>query len=237
MTNLVPVRRELLPDKVQDRRAALELLSQEAELAQSAGEAKDVMEKSRIIAAALEQMRAPKEETRAAAKACVVAGRRLGRLLSEISGEARDFHPKHGAKPSLRTEVANELGLARITKSRLVRLAAVPDPDFQRYLQDADIPTMSGCLVHFSLHSGRSRHPEGGVKSKRKKRAGVKTPANPSLDAAYSMIVKSLGHLDGIRLSGGKPRNRAVASAMNALYEAEDLLRPYRAGYGKEGTA
>lgn len=232
--NLVPVRRELLPDKTQDRRAALELLNQEAELAQSVGEAKDVMEKSRIIADALERMKAPKEETRAAARACVVAGRRLGRMLSEISGDARDPHPTRGAKPSLRTEVSNELGLSRITKSRLVRLAEVPDPDFQRYLQDTDIPSMTGCLVHFSLHT-TSRHTK--VASRRKKRAGVKNPANPSLDAAYSMIVKSLGHLDGIRLLGGKPRNRAVASAMNALYDAEDLLRPYCAGYGKQESA
>jgi hypothetical protein len=73
-------------------------------------------------------------------------------------------------------------------------------------------------------------------RSKRRRRANVRTPANPSLDEGYSLLVRALGHFSGVIAELGAPgmsgsKRRAISLAIDHCYAAEDLLKPLRGGY------
>lgn len=217
--------------KAEQRRAALERLNAEAETA-DAYRAKQIMLQGRLVAQAIKEAKEPFEDAWLAGKASVVAARRLGIVLSKLPSSPQWTGGREGSKSSVRHEVANELGLSLATRYQLARLARIPDPDFQRYIQDRSrIPSLTGLLRrHAPTFRGSGR---GGSAFTRRRRAGVVSPKNPSLDKAYSLIVLSLGHLGNIH--GGRARNQAISLAMRHLYEAEELLKPYRAGYDGTG--
>lgn len=230
---LVPINGDL--DSRASRIVALEELARTADSAASPEEADEIMRKARALADALAAMKAPLEEACLAGKASVLAARRLGLLLAGLSNVAR------GGK-SDRTLACEALGITPWQRADLVRLSRVSDPDFQRYIQRKDkIPTLTGVFSacapdyrpkHSRPRRGRSAHD---FKTRRRKRAGVKSPANPSLDEGYSLIVRALGHLSAVAFvsgSGSNKRRTAISAAIDHLYAAEDLLKPYRGGYG-----
>jgi hypothetical protein len=228
------------------RWAALEELNAAAENARDPAEAREIMAKAKALASMLKTMGASLEEAYLASKASLLAAYRLAKMLAALSNETK---PKPradtgvfgstkgsfaGCYPSERGRVIRELGLGHSTVENLLRLARVPDPVFQRYIQKKDhILTINGALrACLDIPPSRESHKYEQVdwRRKRRVRAGVKTPAAPSLDEAYSLLVGAIGHLGG--LSGGSNKSVAARSlAMDLLYKAEDLLRPYRGGY------
>lgn len=236
-TDLVPFDHGL-PDG-SDRQRALAELNRAAETTDDLSEARQIMMQGRAIADLLSRARAPFEEARLAGKASTVAARRLGRMIGELPGDPRYVNGNKGPRKSERREVVEDLGLSYSSTARdLVRLSRIADPDFQRYIQGADkIPSVNGAIRacnpeprHF-----RREHRDQWTAASRRRRVGVKTPINPSLDEAYSLIVNALGHLStkAPTLQGGNKKLRAIADATEHLYAAEDILKPYRGGYVK----
>lgn len=222
-----------------DRKRALAELNAAAEQVATPQEAREIMVKSKAIRDVLEQVKAPWEQSWLAGKASVVSSRRLARMLSDLSSTAPSTG--NGAVKSERWVVGEELGISPSLMAALMRLSRVEDAEFQRYIQSKDkIPSLYGalraCAPGFRLSGSRSRS------RSRRVRVGVKSPANPSLDEAYSLIVRSLGHLSELSdvhngPKGGPKMLRAVGIAIDHLYAAEDLLKPYRAGYVDEHRA
>ncbi len=223
------------------RRAALERLNEDAESASSPAEAREVMLKGAALKTLLQQARAPLEEARLAGKASTVAARRLGALLGEIDGESKRM-TKKGAQgfvtsvPSDRSRAMDDVGIKKTLGRSLVRLAGVADPEFQRYIQRTDlIPSVYGALSYANIRPIISGTATNNPKARRRRRVGVKVPKNPSVDEAYSLIVRALGHLSGVDKGGPGTAHIGVAarSAMDNLYVAEDILKPFRGGYTK----
>lgn len=230
-TDLVPINSGLAEGE--ERRRFLERLNRAAENTNDLAEARQIMVQGSALVDLLTQARAPFDEARMAGKASTLAARRLGKLLSQISSKAK-YGNSEGANPSDRRIAAERIGIAKPLLRNLVLLARVKDADFQRYIQRSDtIPTLTGALGVFypkRTESVSGRHLRS---KKRRLKAGVKPAAHPSLDESYSLIVRSLGHLCEINHSGQSMRSRAIVRAMEHLYAAEDLLKPYRGGYVK----
>jgi len=151
-------------------------------------------------------------------------------MLGEIDNDSKRIGGA-GSLPGDRTMLCRELGITDDTMRRLVRIGRVVDPDFQRYIQREDVvPSLGGALV--ACHVERPREGRNaGPRAHRRRRAGVKTPANPSFDEAHSLIVRALGHLGGVRTERGTKYKLAVSQSMDLLYQAEDILRPFKGGY------
>ena len=223
------------------RQASLERLATEAATA-DANRAHEIMMQGRAIARLLREAKEPFEDAWLAGKASVVAARRLARLITAVSNKPQYLTSCRGSIKSPRTELVEELGISVSTRRSLERLDRMPDPDFQRYIQATEqIPSLNGACMAFRSGPALSNDPK--YRQRRtpkhwraqiKARAGAKTPNSPSLDEAYSLIVKSLGHLAGCT-NGGREKTSAVREAMDHLYAAEDLLKPYRAGYDGTG--
>lgn len=228
-TDLVPTNG--LPDGRDEQRAFLEQLEAAALSAATPAGANEIRQKAKAVQDALVAMRAPFEDAQRAGKASVLAARRLGIMLAEVPAEPQ---PRvgvggSGCAPSERRLFSAELGISATLCQSLVRLARVADPDFQRYIQrPGTIPTLNGALVNCGLRlRARTGYDWQGL---RRKMVGAKTPKHPSLDEAYSHIVLAYGHLSGRR--GGSPkRQTAISTAMDHLFQAEELLKPYRGGY------
>lgn len=214
------------------RTQALAALNEAADQASSPDEALEVEMKARAIKAVLEQAQAPFEETRLAGRASVVAARRLARMLSGLSSKPVVSGPGGGATPSPRGLVIRELGISDSHAESLGRLARADDAVLQRYIQNESIiPSITGALRACSVHVPSRIRPGGNDwRSKRRRVVGIKTPPDPSLDEAYALIVQALGHLNGV-MPGPTRKARDRAAAIDHLYAAEDLLRPYRGGY------
>lgn len=214
------------------RERALAELNAAAEIASTPHEAREIMVKGRTLSEFLKQAKAPLEQARLAGRASVVAARRLGVLLSDLSPKIHKLPGRRaGFSPSERGLVLRDLGLTVSMARDYLRLATVNDPDFQRYIQQPGIvPSVNGALTACGT---RPRHTSGRCqatwRAKRMRRVGVKTPKNPSLDEAYSLIVKALGHLS-VEATNPK-RRRDVGRAIDCLYAAEDFLQKYRGGY------
>lgn len=197
------------------------------------------MVKGRALSELLRIAEAPLEEARLAGKASVLAGRRLGLMLRDLDAKPRQQRGsgtgRQGPTKSERSEVVRELGLSVTTAGTLTKLAMPRnDPLFQQYIQLRDkIPSIHGAAIYCSLKPGSKagKNANGWEAARKRKRAGVKMASDPSLDEAYSLIVKALGHLDPLVRSGHGKRSRAISTAMDALYEAEDALKPFRGGY------
>lgn len=218
-----------------DRVAALQELGQMAEDASTCGEAQEVMVKGRALAEVLAGMKAPFEESWLAGKASVLAARKLALLLCELDSNNACL-PGGGRNKSEFGLVCDELGIGTTLRSDLKRLSRAEDSDFQRYIQKIDkIPTLYGALRYcaVSRHKGHD-HRKRDYRSTKRARAGVVPPKNPSVDEAYSLIVRALGHLSGYGSSrrGAQKMKTAIAASMDHLYAAEDLIKPYRGGYG-----
>lgn len=220
------------------RRASLDRLAEAAQDAPTASEAHRVMEQGRLVAEALSRARQPFEDCWLAGKASVLAARKLGMFLNEISGERTRAPGRHGGfLPSDRAMLRDELGLGQKTVRNLRRLADVPDPEFQRYIQLRDqIPSIHGALAAcrivrvYHANSGYVGRSAPDWRSSRRRKIGVSSPANPSLDEAGSLIVKALGHLGAVR-GGSREQQRARSRAMDMLYQAHDEIRPFLGGY------
>lgn len=231
-TDLSPRRIALEEQHADERRVALERLQAEAETAELA-RAHEIMAQTNALKTVFEQMRMPLEDARLAGKASVLAARRLGSLLEALSPKARR------GGPSDRGLAIRDLGIRSATAASVRRLSRVPDPDFQRYIQRADlIPTVTGALVDAGdsravAHDQRGRKGTGSYwTEKKRRRIGVKSPSNPSLDEAYSLLIKLLGHLCEVSGKPGNTKRRAaLLAAVDLGYQMEDLLKPYRAGY------
>ena len=224
---------ELVPTgaNVVGRRAELARLSAAVDAAATVEETQNVKIYAETLRDALVRMKAPFDECWSAGKDSVCAARKLGRMLEDL--------PAHGpgsrapGQISPRYQAMSEVGISRGLGSDLRRLARCPDPDFQRYIQSRDrVPSIGGAL----RACGKVSSPGGlAWNSDRRRRAGVRKTPNPSLDEAYSLIVRSLGHLSGVAGGGNSRRSVAIATAIDHLYSAEDLLKPYRAGYDDTG--
>lgn len=233
-TDLVPVNGPL-PDGRDGRRAALEQLVAAADMAATPEEANEIRQRAKIIEEALTRMQAPFEDAQKAGKASVLAARRLGTMLAELPNKPVPAPAPGGriggAEPSQRHLLRAQLGISYTLGRSLIRLTLVADPDFQRYIQQpATIPSLNGALTACGL--GRIRPSNGGKNwsGNRRRMMGARTPKHPSLDEAYSLIVRAYGHLGGLR-GGSQKRQTAVSAAMDHLFQAEELLKPYRGGY------
>lgn len=218
------------PDEL-PRGKALDALIQAAEQADTVDQARQIMLEGHAIERLLTSMRAPLEETRKAGKASVLAARRLGKLLSAIPNETTSLG-RRGRTKSERRLIADQLELGKHMVRHIIRLSTIDDAEFQRYIQDQSVvPSISGALFRCGIKSADPPREHGGSwNMKRRRRAGVKHVQNPSLDEAYSLIVRALGHLTDIN-SGGQRKGPAIALAIDRLYKAEDALRPYKGGY------
>ena len=219
------------------RRKQLAELNLAAENAETPEEAHRVMLYARTASELFARMKLSLDEKWAAGKAATVAARKLGRFLAELSNRQQGRRPGLGTLPSERTRVARKLGIDPSTVRALVRLAEVPDPDFQRYIQDRSrVPSFNGALTRCT-HRALSGKPGGGSawQTKRRRRVGIKEPANPSFDEGYSQLVRSLGHLAATANQGSISRRADIRKAIDYIYAAEDLLKPYRAGYDGTG--
>lgn len=222
----------------EDRQRALAQLNEAAETANTPYAAREIMIKGRTLAQLLEQAKAPFDDARLAGKASTVAARRLGRMLGDLPGERR-FRGFGQPLPSERSELVRELGLSLTSKRNLIQLTRISDPDFQRYIQRTDIvPSMTGALMtchgftsSLSLGSKRrtTNRTSAGWRKQRRLRAGVTKPTHPSFDEGYSLLVRSIGHLSNAGAADKK--KTATTAAIELLYQAEDLLRPFLGGY------
>jgi hypothetical protein len=212
-----------------ERHAALVNLNEAAEVVDDSVRAQEIMVKGRLLALYLKEAKAPFEEARLAGKASVVAGRRLGRMLSELSNQRRWTGQRF--EKSDRGQVLEELGISKRSATDIVRLSHLDDADFQRYIQLLDrVPSVNGALIVCGM--GRSKGPRtDNYRVRRRRAAGVKQPPNPSLDEAYSLIVRALGHLDGKRRGRSPRQTTAIGLAIDHLYDAEDALRPHLGNY------
>lgn len=230
---LVPVQNDIA--KLDDRRKALIQLNTDAENSTSAEEAREIMIKGRAAADLLAQVKAPFDECRLAGKASVVAARKLGKMLGNLDGNAQYVAKERGSKKSERWMVATNLGMGQETVVKVLRLARAEDPEFQRYIQDESIiPSLHGALLRLKCIPEPKSVRSSSWDRTRRKKVGVKTPGNPSLDEGYSLIVRAIGHLSGsntVGKSAGSKKRADVARAVDLLYAAEDLLKPYRGGY------
>jgi hypothetical protein len=217
-----------------EREALLQKLEDDALAAASPEEAHAAQQRALFIKDALVRARQPYEDAWRAGKASVLASRKLGALLTELSPESRGRPGQlGGSRLSERGAVRKELGLVYTVASNIIRLAAIPDPEFQRYIQSTGrIPSVPGALTNCRVVTRTRPAPgnSGGWHHARRKKLGVKSPANPSLDEAGSLIVKALGHLGTNRPAGVKQAT-ARSHAMDLLYQAHDLIRPYLGGY------
>lgn len=218
------------------RQQALAELNNAAENASTPQEAAEVMAKGKAVAAILEQMRAPFEETRLAGKASVVAARRLGRMLAGLSPNATLIG---GTKPptwlrSERRTAIEACGMSRNLAPYLLRLASIDDASFQRYIQRTDvIPSLHGALDSVGVNRRRDLDDEFRRRNRTRLRTkvGVKRPSVPSLDEAHSLILKALGHLDEPAHGKSNSARADIREATRHLYAAEDLLKKYVGGY------
>lgn len=221
-----------------DRQRQLAELNHAAENASTPSEAREIMLKARTISDLLTQMNAPFDQAREAGKASVVAAHRLGRLLEELPSRntSRKGLKRGGTLPSDRRLAIQQIGINLNVAKNLVRLARTDGSAFQRYIQQEDIiPSLNGALRVCVPETARKTPTKGGQwHIRRRAKAGVKTPANPSLDEGHSLIVRALGHLASNVSKVGTPRrNHDISMAIDHLYAAEELLKPYRGGYVK----
>lgn len=236
-TELVPTSTEPTELDSDRRRRQLAELNLAIERAQTPEEAHRLMLYARTASELFARMKLSLDEKWAAGKAATVAARKLGRFLAELSNRQRGRGTGLGTFPSERTQVARRLGIDATTTRSLVRLAEVPDPDFQRYIQDRSrVPSLNGALTRCT-HRALSGKPGGSSawQTKRRRRVGVQEPANPSIDEGYSLIVRALGHLSAATQQGTIVKRRDLGKAIDYLYAAEDLVKPYRAGYDGTG--
>lgn len=73
------------------------------------------------------------------------ATRRAGELLSQIDAAngARDGKRDTGDHAPLRSDIAREAGMSRHQQTQAVRIAAIPEPDFERQVESPTPPTLS----------------------------------------------------------------------------------------------
>lgn len=221
---------ELVPYEAQEiaTNGQLDALVELAETTQDPQEAHEIMVKGRLATELLRAAKRPFEEAHKAGKASTLAARKLGLIIAN----ADSYRPKipgfrSGFAPSERGLLLKELGVDHATASRLRKLSAIPDPAFQRYIQSRDkIPSIQGALV-----ANRLETPPPARQVRRRRARQVKPPTNPNLDEGYSLLLKALGHLDAMARGGNTKKITAISSAIDHIYAAEELLKPYRGGY------
>lgn len=230
-----PRRVALEEQHADERRAALERLEAETETA-SPERAAEIMLQTSVIRDALKKMGSCLEESRQAGKTSVLAARRLGILLLELSNETKTGFG-WGSQMSPRGLLCKELGLQGSLRSNVLAIGRGSDPDFQRYIQRSDlVPSVNGAAT--ACRGLRPSQEPLKVKARtlRRRRRGlkVKAPLAPSVDKSYSAIIDAIRNLDAL-IGSGRPGQRGVAIkvALAALYEAEDALKPFLGGYGE----
>lgn len=194
-------------------------------------EAHNLMMKARVIATALKEVGARNDQVFLAAKASLLAARKLGRMLDELSSVPYTHRPGPGRPVSQKTAVVRHLGIGELRARDLVRVARLLDADFQRYIQTTGRPpTVNGALTACGVKEpGAKGRRQSDWRRKRRNKAGVRTPANPSFDEGYSLVVRAIGHLSSAKV--GPAVQRDISRSIDQLYEVEDRLRPYRGGY------